>query len=53
MAVANALAYYDRATITAVKSVAIQAPEACIIKLFTAIMDFLTLKASVFDKASK
>jgi hypothetical protein len=33
MAVANTLAYYDTATITAVISFIIQAPAACVIKL--------------------
>ncbi len=33
MAVANILAYYDTATITAVISFIVQAPAACVIKL--------------------
>jgi hypothetical protein len=33
--VANTLAYYDTATITAVKSFIVQAPVACIIELIT------------------
>jgi hypothetical protein len=36
--VANTLAYYDTATITAVKSFIVQAPGACIIKLITAVI---------------
>jgi hypothetical protein len=36
--VANAMAYYDTATITAVKSFIVQAPGVCTIKLFTVVM---------------
>ena len=35
---ANTLAYYDMATITAVKSFIVQAPGANVIKLFTAFL---------------
>ena len=38
MEVANTLAYYDTATITAVKSFIVQAPGANVIKLFTAVI---------------
>ena len=38
MGVANTLAYYDTAIITAVKSFIVQAPGACIIKLITDII---------------
>ena len=38
MEVANTLAYYDTATITAVKSFIVQAPGANVIKLFTMVI---------------
>jgi hypothetical protein len=38
MAVANALAYYQYATIMAVRSLTVQTPGAFTIKLFTAVM---------------
>jgi hypothetical protein len=38
MAVANTLAYYDTATITAIKSFMVQSPGASTIILFTAII---------------
>jgi hypothetical protein len=38
MEVGNTLAYYDMATITAVKSFIVQGPGACTKKLFTAVI---------------
>jgi hypothetical protein len=38
MEVANTLAYYDTATITAVIGFIVQAPGACIIKLITGVI---------------
>jgi hypothetical protein len=53
MEVANTLAYYNAATITAVKCFIVQAPGVCIIKLFTAVINSVTSKASVFVKVNK
>ncbi len=42
MQVADTLAYYDTATITAVESFIVHAPGAFIIKLITAVIDYVT-----------
>jgi hypothetical protein len=51
--VANALAYYDTATITAVKSFIVQAPGEYTITLLTAVIYSVINKVSVFVKAIK
>ncbi len=48
MEVANTLAYYNTVTITAVKSFLRQAPGACTIKLFTAVIVAASHYATVF-----
>ncbi len=45
---ANTVAYYDMATITAVKSFIVQDPGANVIKLFTAVRCEFSKQASVF-----
>ncbi len=50
---ANALAYYDTATITAVKFFIVQAPGEYTIQLFMAVINSITKKARLFVTARK
>jgi hypothetical protein len=48
MEVANTLAYYDTATITAVRNFTVQAPGVNVIKLFIFVTDVEAKKAKAF-----